>query len=211
MIIALGKTALVRRVCECFCDPSKVSDITAGTFENIFGLTPRMGMHMCFMPDAKHNADHLNEEMFHGLIEGTRSTAAKKNDNPLNNKKASFSLASMSNMSMVPHAFRDDGSGSMIKRIAPYAFSVPKKIDNNLVGRVIQQELPAVFNCILQEYVLRLELMGHSRVMSDCQIDYFKRQHDLMHVENNHLRLNRQPRRDDQVEQCKEFILRFLM
>ena len=209
----LGKTTLVRKLMECFCDGSKVTDITAGTFETKFGLAPRLDMHMCFLPDVKSLAstDKLNEEMFHGLIEGTTSTAAAKNASPLNNTKALFSIASMSNLSLIPHSFSDDGSNSMINRIAQFPFSMPPTRSDKYIDRVIRNELPAVFLVILQDYISRLEAMGHGRDMVNCKIKYFADQHALMREANiNARRRTTRSGSEDAQDRCEDFIERFM-
>jgi len=141
--VLVGKSTLVKRILQEFNESSHVTTIVATSYEAKFGLSQRMDKFMCFLPDCKPNdRQGLSVEEFNILIEGDSTDAVVKNGGMMANAKARFGIISIANKSLVPHIFRDDGSGSIIYRICEYKTKRPPTIDDSKVTDVIQNVSP---------------------------------------------------------------------
>jgi len=180
-----------------FTEASGITYIKARSHEHVFGLASRMDKFMCFLPDSKAQKVKLDVEEFNVLIEGGKTSAAKKFDDPIHNEKPVFSLVQLSNESPVPTTFPDDGTGSIIKRMAEYKFRALLNPDSkqhdkilDTVSRIfsyahhhdyrfkycvcMRKELGGIFVVIMQELSHRLKFFGYSTDLPTQRIKYFE-------------------------------------
>ena len=128
---------MVKKLMSEFTDDALITSVKGRSHEHTFGLASRMNKFMCFMPDSKSQKVKLDVEEFNVLIEGDKTSAAQKFVDPIHNEKSVFSLGSMSNESLVPITFPDDGSGSIIHRVAEFRFKELDRKDNSKFQKVL--------------------------------------------------------------------------